>query len=127
MNQYFISMKPHINSTSFGYITIEGETYDHDVVINSIGDITKRKKKLSKRVYGTSHCISEEELQYVMEEGVVHLIIGAGQYDTVELSEPAKQIVKAHQLQAHISATPTAIQLWNSFQEKVVGLFHVTC
>ena len=37
-------MKPHIDSTSFGSITIDGEKYDHDVMIRLFGKVKKRKK-----------------------------------------------------------------------------------
>ena len=39
--------------------------FDHDVVISPDGEVSKRKKKLSKAVYGTSHTSSLEEARYV--------------------------------------------------------------
>lgn len=39
-----------IEGTAFGSITIDGETYEHDVVIRLSGEVVKRKKKLSKKV-----------------------------------------------------------------------------
>jgi hypothetical protein len=42
-----------IEGTTFGTITIAGKTYDHDVVIRLSGEVMKRKKKLSKKYYGT--------------------------------------------------------------------------
>ena len=48
-------MKPAIDETDFGYIVIEGARIEHDVLIRLSGAIKKRKKKLSKAVYGTSH------------------------------------------------------------------------
>ena len=50
-----------IDDTQFGNITIDGKTYDHDVVIRLNGDVVKRKKKLSKKHYGTSHVVSKDE------------------------------------------------------------------
>jgi hypothetical protein len=47
-----------IESTAFGTITIGGKTYNHDVAIRLSGEIVKRKKKLSKKYYGTSHVLS---------------------------------------------------------------------
>ena len=41
-----------IDRTEFGEITIDGKTYEHDVIIRLSGEIVKRKKKLSKRLYG---------------------------------------------------------------------------
>jgi hypothetical protein len=42
-----------IDDTEFGSITIAGKTYEHDVVIRLSDNVVKRKKKLSKRLYGT--------------------------------------------------------------------------
>ena len=44
-----------IERTTFGTITIDGKTYEHDVIIRLSGEVAKRKKKLSKKYYGTSH------------------------------------------------------------------------
>ena len=38
-----------IEGTTFGTITIDGKTYEHDVIIRLSGEIVKRKKKLSKK------------------------------------------------------------------------------
>ena len=55
-------MKPTINGTEFGSITIDKEVMEHDVIIRFNGEVKKRKKKLSKAVYGTSRflCMPEE-------------------------------------------------------------------
>ena len=60
-------MKPRIEKTSFGYITINGETYEHDIIIRLNGEVKKRKKKLSKKYYDTSHIISIEEAEHIYE------------------------------------------------------------
>jgi hypothetical protein len=41
-----------IEGTTFGTITIDGKTYEHDVIIRLSGEVVKRKKKLSKKYYG---------------------------------------------------------------------------
>ena len=51
-----------IESTTFGTITIDGKTYEHDVVIRLSGEVVKRKKKLSKKYYGTSDVLPKEAL-----------------------------------------------------------------
>jgi hypothetical protein len=35
-----------IERTAFGSITIDGKTYEHDVIIRLSGDVAKRQKKL---------------------------------------------------------------------------------
>lgn len=52
-----------MEGTQFGSITIDGTTYNHDVVIRLSGEVGKRKKKLSKREYGTSHYSLEERAE----------------------------------------------------------------
>ena len=39
-----------IENTSFGTITMDGKTYEHDVVVRLSGEVLKRKKKLSEEV-----------------------------------------------------------------------------
>jgi hypothetical protein len=58
-------MKPRIDKTKFGIIAISGTKYNNDVIIRLDGRVEKRKKKLSKTIYGTSHIISLDEAQYV--------------------------------------------------------------
>ena len=54
-------MKPTIDGTKFGSITVAGETLEWDIMIRLSGKVKKRKKKLSKAVYGTSHTSSLDE------------------------------------------------------------------
>jgi hypothetical protein len=78
-----------IDGATFGSITIDGETYDHDVIVRLSEKVEKRKKKLSKRVYGSSHTVSEDEAKFVFEKGCKQLIFGTGQDDMASLSREA--------------------------------------
>ena len=120
-------MKPTINSTRFGSITIQGEEYENDVIIRLDGEVKKRKKKLSKAIYGTSHVISVDEAKYTFEEGAERLIIGTGQTGMVELSDEAGDYFKKNNCQVQLLPTPEAIRVWNKSEGKSIGLFHVTC
>ena len=120
-------MKPKIEATSFGSITINGREIMNDVILRLDGSVKKRKKKLSKRVYGTSHTISLDEAKHVHEEGAELLIIGTGQYDLARLSEEAQAYLEKHNCRTKLTATPDAIHIWNKAKGKVIGLFHVTC
>ena len=68
-----------IGGTTFGTITIDGKTYEHDVIIRLSGEVVKRKKKLSKKYYGTSHVLSKDEAKFVFEWGCEQFILGSGQ------------------------------------------------
>ena len=120
-------MKPRIDGTEFGSITIEGAELEHDVLIRLSGEIKKRKKKLSKAIFGTSHIISLEEAKYIFEKGAERLIIGAGQNGMVTLSKEAAEYFRKKELRVDLSPTPEAIRQWNKAKGPVVGLFHVTC
>jgi hypothetical protein len=120
-------MRSKIDSTSFGQITIEGQRYSHDVIIHLDGSVTKRKKKLSKKVYGTSHKISLEEAEYVYEAEAEKVLIGGGQFNRLQLSEQAEAFFQDKGVEVVIMATSEAIEAWNQTEGAVIGLFHVTC
>ena len=94
-------MKPVINGTKFGSITVDGETYDHDIVIRLSGKVKKRKKKLSKERYGTSHTVSMEEAEHIYDDGAEQVVVGTGQHGLLKLSDEA--------------------------EGKTIAMFHVTC
>jgi len=120
-------LKPQIDRTNFGSITIDGDTLDHDVIIRLNGKVKKRKKKLSKAIYGTSHIISLNEAKQVYEQGAKHLIIGSGQYGSVTLSDEAETYFQRKKVQVTVLPTPDAITAWNQSENSSIGLFHVTC
>jgi len=111
----------------FGSITIEGTHFEHDVIIRLNGQIKKRKKKLSKAVYGTSHVVSLAEAKHVYEKGGKHLLIGTGQYGNVTLSDEAADYFERKQCQVTLLPTHEALNVWNESSEVLIGLFHVTC
>lgn len=120
-------MKPRIDGTRFGSITIEGETFRRDVLIRLNGEVKKRKKKLSKAIYGTSHVVSLEEAKHVYQEGAGRLIVGTGQSGLVELSEEAADCFRRKGCRVELLPTRQAIEAWNAAEGAVIGLFHVTC
>ena len=120
-------MKPTIDHTMFGSITVEGQEYDHDLVIRLDGKLKKRKKKLSKAVYGTSHTISLDEAQYVHQDGAELLIVGTGQYGLVALSDGAAGYFEEKDCAVRLLPTKEAILAWNEAKGATIGLFHVTC
>ena len=120
-------MKPKIEKTNFGSITINNIKYDHDVLIGLDGKISKRKKKLSKKIYGTSHIVSLDEAKYIYEKGIKKIIVGAGQYTSLSLSEEAKQYFKKKNCMVKLMSTPEAMEEWNKIKGDCIGLFHVTC
>ena len=120
-------MKPKIDETGFGYIVLDGSRVEHDIVIRLSGKTKKRKKKLSKQIYGTSHVVSMAEAEDIYEDGAERPIVGSGQYGLLELSPEAADFFEKKKCKADILPTPKAIKRWNKARGAVIGLFHVTC
>src|SRR5260221_10721809 len=104
-----------IGGTTFGTITIDGKTYEHDVIIRLFGEVVKRKKKLSKKYYGTSHVLSMDEAKFIFERGCEQLILGSGQIGNVHLSPEAGCKVL-------FQPTAEAIGVFNRSHAKKIGL-----
>jgi hypothetical protein len=120
-----VAMK--IDSTVFGAITIDGKTYEHDVVVRLSGEVVKRKKKFSKRLYGTSHVLSEDEAKFLFEKGCDQVVIGSGQMGNVQLSPEAEAYFERKGCEVLLKPTPEAIRMFNRSSAKRIGLFHLTC
>lgn len=116
-----------IERSEFGNITIDGETYPHDVIISLSGKIRKRKKKLSKKQYGTSHIISKTEAKAVFEKGCALIIVGSGQEGQVRLSPEASAYLAKKGCTVVVQPTQEAIRRFNQSTAKKIGLIHVTC
>jgi len=116
-----------IENTHFGSITIDGETYPHDVVVRLSGEIEKRKKKLSKKIFGTSHTMSLAEAEFVYEKGSDVLVLGTGQFDNLRLSPEAADFFARKGCRVLAEPTPRAISVFNRTKGHKIGLFHVTC
>ncbi len=120
-------MRPKIDRTAFGSITIAGKVSEHDVIIGLNGKVKKRKKKLSKAIYGTSHIISLDEAKFIYEKGADGIIIGSGQSGLVELSKEVVDYFERKKVQVNRKPTGEAIRVWNDSEGAMLGLFHVTC
>jgi len=120
-------MKPRIDGTSFGSITVDGLKIKNDIVLRLDGSVVKRKKKLSKQIYSTSHIVSKAEAKHVYDKGAELLIIGTGRFDSVRLSEEAAGYLKKHKCRVLLAPTHKAVHIWNGADGQVIGLFHVTC
>ena len=116
-----------INDTEFGSISIDNESYPYDVLIRLSGEIRKRKKKLSKKYYGTSHIVSLEEAEFIYEKGSTLLVVGTGQNGNLQLSPEAAQFFAHKDCKVLAVPTPQAIVTFNHAKGHKIGLFHVTC
>ena len=112
---------------AFGRITLDGKTYDHDIVIYPSGRVERRKKWLSKEKHGTSHKLDPEELREYLKEDFDVIIVGTGMYGYLSLLPESRELVGGKEV--HELSTGKAVELFNELngKRKVLGIFHVTC
>ena len=83
------------------------------MVVRPSGEVVKRKKKLSKRLYGTSHVLSEDEAKFLFEKGCDQVVIGSGQMGNVQLSPEAEAYFERKGCEVLSKPTPEAIRMCN--------------
>jgi len=120
-------MKPKIDSAVFGEIVVGGTEYTHDIIIRLDGSIERRRKHLSKAIYGTSHLLTLAEAEFIYEEGAEKVLFGGGQFGKCRLSEDALDYFKSKGCEVTLVPIGPAIELWNQMSGKVIGVFHLTC
>ena len=120
-------MKPFIQGTEFGRITVGEVVHEWDIVIRPSGKVKKRKKKLSKTHGGDAHVISLEEAIHIFGKGADRLIIGTGQEGHIRLSDEAQAYFQEQDCSVELFPTQQAVDVWNKLEGKAIGMFHVTC
>lgn len=115
-----------IDSTEFGKITVDGKTYDCDIVIDANGIVAKRNDA-SERWYGTHHVICTEEIKYLLDSKPKVLVVGIGQYKACRLEQGVEKVCEKYGTKLITEPTPKAIKIFNETETRKAGLFHVTC
>jgi hypothetical protein len=120
-------MKKLSLKSEFGWIKVNGDRYEKDVVIHSDGSITKREKKKSKDLkpdYGHTP-LSERELEFLPQEQFDALYVGTGHDAALPITPQALEILKKYD--AIILPTPEVIGKIVQERRRFVALIHVTC
>jgi glucokinase len=118
---------PVIQRTSFGEVTVAGETHARDIYIRANGKVKKRKKKRVKELYGTSHKIGPEELRKVCKGDPELLIIGTGQQGAAVLTREGERYLRERGVRFKAAPTPEAVRQYNAATARKAALIHVTC
>jgi len=111
-------------SFSFGSIQIDGNTYEHDVVIDR-GEIRKRNKKLSQRfrgAFGHTPLSIEETIPWKCHR----LIIGTGT-GALPVMKQVKREAQRRRVELVIVPTMRAIALLKQDRADTNAILHVTC
>jgi len=109
---------------SFGSISINGMSYEHDVVIDR-GKVLKRDKKPSKRFrdeFGHTPLSIEEEIPWKCHR----LVIGTGG-GALPVMKEVKQEARRREIELVIVPTEQAIQVLKEDPQDTNAILHVTC
>jgi len=112
-----------IEAYSFGKITIDGQTYNRDVMI------------LPDRVWDgwwreTGHRLAIGDLEEAFRAGVEVLIVGTGFYGRMSVPAETGEELQKRGIEVHAMPTPKAWALYNerrSRECRVVAALHVAC
>ena len=110
---------------SFGFIRIDGITYEHDVVIDR-GEFRKRKKKPSKKFrdkFGHTPLSTEEQIPWKCRR----LVIGAGAYGNLPVMKEVLSEAQRRRIELLIFPTAEAIEALKQEPEETNAVLHVTC
>ena len=108
----------------FGSIRIDGETYEHDVVIDR-GQVRKRNKKPSRKLrdaFGHTPLSTEEEIPWKCKR----LVIGTGA-GALPVMDAVRQEAKRRKIKLAVLPTSEAIELLEREPENTNAILHLTC
>jgi len=111
---------------AFGEIEIEGERYDHDVVIEA-GKVSKRAKKVSKAFreqYGHTPLSVTEAIPW----GGKQLIIGTGMHGSLPIMPEVYEEARRRGIEIVALPTRNACDLLRNLKRKeAYAVLHTTC
>jgi hypothetical protein len=119
-----------IEEYKFGQIIIDGTTYNTDIQTDWNGEVSNWRRK-------DGHLIMIEDIKPAVEKNPESIVIGTGQDGMAKLPEETKIFIQENDIKLLVDKTEEAVKTFNilkedSFeeegkQEKVIGLFHLTC
>lgn len=115
------------DSTVFGSVTINGNKYGDVLVVDD--KVIPRDKDNLRKVFGTSHYISDDEVKKLLKGEPQAVIIGTGHSGLLQVSEKVRRKIEQAGAELLVERTPEAIKTFNELlQTKIVNaLIHTTC
>jgi hypothetical protein len=112
-----------VRNLSFGSITIDGETYGKDVIIDN-GSINKREKKESKKYInrlGHTPLLPDETIPWDCKR----LIVGTGHSSSLPVMDEVFDIAVCKGVEMVTMSTPETIKHINDQHTNLI--LHLTC
>jgi hypothetical protein len=112
-----------VDEYSFGSITIDGQRYDHDLIIEN-GEIRARDKKASKRwksEFGHTPLSPEEDIPW----SAGRLVVGTGAQGMLPVMDAVKEEAKTRGVTLASMPTEEAVRCINDEDTNLI--LHLTC
>lgn len=112
-----------ISDYSFGKITVNGKSYQSDVIIT-----TNEVKADWRRKQG--HNLAITDLNEILKASPEILIIGSGYFGRMQVPEATRTFLKEKGIQTEILPTGDAVAKFNQLQQtcaRLVAALHLTC
>jgi len=119
-----------IEEYNFGSIIIKGKEYTEDVEIRWTGEVLNWWRK-------ESHLVEICDIKRAIEHNPSTIVIGTGNPGLMKVSDSAKKFILNKGIKLIIDVTEQAVKTFNIIcqdskeeegeQDKVIGLFHLTC
>ena len=131
-----------IEEYRFGHIIINGKSYTHDVEVRWLPEESPRtglaeQTEVLKWWRKQSHVFDVEDVKRAVEQNPDTIVLGIGAYGGAKVTEAAQGFIKEKGIGLIIDKTEQAVKTFNIIcekskeeegrQEKVIGLFHLTC
>lgn len=121
-------MAVHFNSSSFGSVVIDGQSWGDVLVIAD--QVEARDDPRLDRELGTDHLIGDWELEKLLSEQPGIIIIGTGTGGSLRVVSTAREKIKKAGIELIVATTPMAIEEYNTLiakEKKINALIHSTC
>lgn len=118
-------MKPTIQTTISGEITIQNNVISHDFFINSDGQISNRNLERSEEIPSSFNVLSLHEAGVLYEPNINELIIGCDDNDKLLLSNEATDYFEEKRCKIKLLPIEEAIDYWNWYEGHAACLFHI--
>jgi hypothetical protein len=118
-----------IEEYHFGSIIIDGREYIHDVEVRWTGEVLKWLRS-------EGHKIDIEDIKRAVDQNPEVIILGTGAYGVCKVTKECQNFIKEKGIKLIIDTTEEAVKAFNKIlekskkegrEERVIGLFHLTC
>jgi len=119
-----------IEKYEFRSITIDGKTYEYEVEVRWTGQVLPWGRR-------EHHLIDVEDVKRAVEQNPDTIVIGTGESGMAKVTKAAEKFIQEKGIKLIIDKTEEATKTFNIINEaskeeegkqnKVIGLFHLTC